>query len=265
VRCIWRLTAPASIGLAAEPILPDGCVELVVNLADPFIRQTADGASEVQPLHLIAGQLTRAVRISPSGRVDLWGIRFHPWSAASFFGVSGNELRDAMLPMHDVAIAFERALLSAIHGVHSHAIRDRLVCALTEQMTRVRSSLGARRLHSVLVDEKIARLVQLATTSREPLSVRELAREGGWSERRVQLVFRDAVGLAPKQLIRITRFQRALALRRANDSVSWAPIAARAGYHDQAHLIHESQQIAGCTPVELLRVDAGFTETFLTD
>ena len=86
VRCIWRLRAPAGDPAPPEPIVPDGCVELVLNLADPFIRHTAPGASHVQPLRLITGQITRAVTIAPSGRSDLWGIRFHPWAAASFLG-----------------------------------------------------------------------------------------------------------------------------------------------------------------------------------
>ena len=50
---------------------------------------------------------------------------------------------------------------------------------------------------------------------------------------------RDAIGLTPKELVRITRFQPALALARAHPELSWSAVASRAGYYDHAHLVHE--------------------------
>jgi AraC-like DNA-binding protein len=66
-------------------------------------------------------------------------------------------------------------------------------------------------------------------------------------------------------LLRITRYQRALSLRRQNARLSWSAIAVRAGYFDQAHLIHESRDIAGCTPNVLLGSDGGLTDVFLAE
>src|SRR5215211_8266437 len=97
VRCVWRLSAPSGgLGPSPAPIVPDGCVELVLNLGDPFIRHTSGAAPYHQPLALVAGQISRAITIAPAGRIDLWGIRFHPWSAAAFLGTSGDELRDSI-------------------------------------------------------------------------------------------------------------------------------------------------------------------------
>ena len=96
------------------------------------------------------------------------------------------------------------------------------------------------------------RLVALVSERREPMTVRAVARETGIGLRRVQQLFRNDVGLSPKQLHRITRFQRALALGRGQPRQTWSAIASRAGYFDQAHLIHESRDIAGRTPAELL-------------
>jgi AraC-like DNA-binding protein len=93
--------------------------------------------------------------------------------------------------------------------------------------------------------------------------VNGLARRAGVSTRRVQSLFRDRVGLSPKQLLRIARFQHALALARTNAGLSWSAIAMRAGYYDQAHLIHESNDIVGCTPAALLGRDASLTDAFL--
>src|SRR6185295_4636353 len=111
VRCIWRLHGDPGRdhGGPPDPIIPDGCAEIVVNVGDPFMRHAAGESSETQPLRLVAGQITRALTLEPSGRIDIWGIRFHPWCAASFLGVSASELRDNVVSLDAVTRSFNDA------------------------------------------------------------------------------------------------------------------------------------------------------------
>ncbi len=256
IRCIWRLRGAPPIGAAsaAEPIVPDGCVELVLNMGDPFVRRMPDGTSHVQPLRLVAGQISRSISIAAPRHIDLWGVRFHPWSAASFLGVSANELRDEFLTIDDAAPSLDASFRRLGDRDSDDGRFATIVSVLEARSARVRAT-----------DDVLPDLVRLASHGNESLSVRGLARRASLSTRRVQTLFRDRVGLAPKRLMRITRFQRALGLARANDSLSWSAIAARAGYYDQAHLIHEAQDIVGCTPAELLDRDADLTDAFLAE
>ena len=112
-------------------------------------------------------------------------------------------------------------------------------------------------------DARVRRVVAQVAARNVEYSVRGLAKELGVGVRRMDALFGDHVGLSPKQLLRIFRFQRALALRRAVPSISWASIALRAGYHDQAHLVHEARAISGAAPTELLLRSGGLTELFL--
>ncbi len=254
IKCIWRLAGPRVDVAMAEPIVPDGCVELVLNLADPFIRHIADEGSHRQPRRLVAGQITRAINVGPSGRMDLWGIRFHPWSAAAFFGVSGDELRDRFLALDEAGGSLDRDLAD-LEGLHGDDARyDAIISALSKHAKRVAP-----------VDGVLPQLVNLVERGHETMSVAGLARHVGLSTRRVQVCFRDSVGLSPKQLLRIARFQRALAVARARPTLAWSAVAARAGYYDQAHLIHESHEIVGCTPSVLLGRDSTLTDAFLVD
>jgi AraC-like DNA-binding protein len=254
VRCIWRLHGDPGRdqGGPPDPIIPDGCAEIVVNVGDPFIRHGPDGSSELQPLRLIAGQITRALTLEPSGRIDIWGIRFHPWCAARFLGVSASELRDRVVSLDTVT----RALTDAFEPVADHQAE-----ATAEQS--VITALTRRARNVKRPDAHIPRLVAFASASSETTSVSRLAREAGVSTRRIQALFRDQVGLSPKQLLRVTRFQRALRLARTRPTLSWGHIAQLAGFYDQAHLIHDSNDIAGCTPRELVRREAALTEVFL--
>jgi AraC-like DNA-binding protein len=280
IRCIWRLFGSETEPSPAEPIIPDGCVEIVLNLGDRFVRHV-EGGSHLQPAHLIAGQITRAVTIGSSGRVDLWGIRFHPWSAAAFLGISGNELRDRFLALDDGPLSLYREL-GRLEDIDRDAQSSRgnptsltlpRVNSATEgsaftdsaRYAAIVAALTKRAAGLASADDVLPRLVDVAQRSRDAMSVRHLARHTGISSRRIQMLFRERVGLSPKQLLRITRFQRALGVARVHAELSWSAIAARTGYYDQAHLIHESNEIAGCTPAVLLGRDAALTEAFLSD
>ena len=253
IRCLWRMSGSATDTSAPEPIIPDGCSEIVLNFGDAFIRHTSAG-SHRQPRSLVAGQITRAIRIQPSGGVDIWGIRFQPWAAAPMLGFSGIEMRDCLTAIDDVAPSLSVELQAAADTTSTTSRYDRIVQVLTLRLARARP-----------VDARLPSLAALIVERRDPLTVRAVAREAGLGVRRVQQLFRDDVGLSPKQLHRITRFQRALALGRAHQRLTWSAIASRAGYCDQAHLIHESCEIAGCTPTELLGAERPreLTEAFL--
>jgi hypothetical protein len=76
--------------------LPDGCIELIFNLAEKFRRHHSGGEIEIQPETLIAGQMRRYAMIEPAGRVKLFGVRFHPHGAHPFFQFALSELTDQL-------------------------------------------------------------------------------------------------------------------------------------------------------------------------
>src|SRR5262249_45358011 len=85
------------------------------------------------------------------------------------------------------------------------------------------------------------------------VSVRDVTRRIGLSQRQFIQVFRSAVGMTPKRYHRVRRFQRARKLVRYTPSPDWADVALECGYFDQSHLIHDFQEFAGFSPVEFQR------------
>lgn len=80
------------------------------------------------------------------------------------------------------------------------------------------------------------------------VSVGMLADETGWSRRHLVRRFHDHVGLAPKTLARVLRFERAVALLTGDDGSRFAEIAYACGYSDQAHLNRDFRRFAGDAP-----------------
>jgi AraC-like DNA-binding protein len=81
------------------------------------------------------------------------------------------------------------------------------------------------------------------------MSVAELARVLGYSERQLSRRCRQHVGYGPAHLRRVLRLQRALALRRGGARPSAA--AALVGYADASHLHRDARALAGVPLAQL--------------
>jgi len=77
-----------------------------------------------------------------------------------------------------------------------------------------------------------------------------LAAELDWSPRRLVQEFRAGLGMAPKSLARLLRFERVIRRLRTEGHPSLGEIALECGYCDQPHLNRDFRQFAGTSPGE---------------
>lgn len=258
VECIWLLegddaqpiAAPAAAA-TAERLLPDGCFELILNFGALFQEHSETGGCELQPRRFVVGQMTQPVLVSPTGKVQLMGIRFAPGGALPFFSVSPADLTNRIVPLAAAAALLDRELSQRPYDART--LLEKLHWIQTALLHR----LHARREKGASLHRAVAHIVR----NGGQISVDELAGDLGISGRQLERRFLHEVGLGPKLLCRILRFQQVFrAVERAD--LNWASIAAECGYHDQAHLIRDFRQFAGQTPTVLFDPLPRFTEVF---
>jgi AraC-like DNA-binding protein len=109
----------------------------------------------------------------------------------------------------------------------------------------------AARLANAQPSREIAWAWQRMRETHGRVAVGALAAELGWSRKRIVARFRDEIGLPPKAVARLLRFERA---RELAGTMSWGELAFECGFADQSHLIAEFRRVTGRTP-----------ETFLQD
>ena len=119
---------------------------------------------------------------------------------------------------------------------------------------RVEDALRARLCTATdrtrMVAWAFARIID--TGGRVPATT--LARELGYSHKHVIDMFRDQVGLSPKALARLVRFDRLTQTLRSSEHLGgWAELANGLGFADQAHLSREVRRFSGLTPTQLRR------------
>jgi AraC-like DNA-binding protein len=251
IECFWILAGDASeIDSSPERILPDGCVEIILNLATPFSSIDQDGRRTIQPQYFLVGQMTRPMFIAPNGPVHLIGIRFHPGGTVPFIDLPMHDTINCVIELGAISSDFESELLMSIDGGGDAEDIAALELALT------------KRLYQSKKESRLLELSANVVKASGRVSLDDLARQASMSSRQLRRTFLQDVGIGPKLLCRLLRFQEVFAAINREDQ-EWASAAIDCGYYDQAHLIRDFRQFANETPTSLLENSGSLTEAFL--
>jgi AraC-like DNA-binding protein len=215
-----------------ERVLPDGASRLLIAL-EP-------GAASIH----VAGASASPVVLSMRGHMHGLSIALQPGAALALFGVPADELAGRTVPWHDIASKAHRDLPELLASAAGDAMRVGLVLGSLGAVQRPRDP-GSRRL----VEHAAGQL----RANAGGFSVRALAAELNLSERRLQQLFAEQIGLAPSVWRRLQRLHGTLRLLRMAQTPHWAQIALCNGYYDQSHMINEFRALCGLTPQQFLR------------
>lgn len=225
--------------------LPSTHAVLIVNLGAPIT--IVDTAGHVVPVN--SGQgfgagLSEAFAVSESnGSQCGLQVMFTPLGAWRFF----------RMPMRDLANRV--FLLDDLLGGDGARLIAQLLEApdWTTRFTLMEAAISARLCDPSDAAASTAWAMRQLQQNHGALSIAALADEIGCSRKHLAAQFREHVGLPPKTIARILRFQQVVALVNATTEVEWADIALQAGYYDQAHFSRDFRALAGLTPGEYLR------------
>jgi AraC-like DNA-binding protein len=236
VRSLWYCRAPTGFSHSRERVLPNGCMQIILNLSRSYLTDCGeDGkANRRLPRAIVVGTRARYEVLDTSDMEELVGILIQPGGFAGLF----RERAD---------LFFERSVgLEEVWAGTS--LTDRL-CEVPTPVEKLRTlegfltgrlRPGARR--SELVDQAMHLFRE------KGFRVAECSRSVGVSQRRLSQVFREQVGMSPKMWCRIRRFQTAVRALHNGVDVPWAELALRCGYYDQSHFANDFRAFSGINP-----------------
>jgi AraC-like DNA-binding protein len=234
IECVWSVSD--RVVRASRPpdrVIPDGCPELIVHLADRYAR-VVDGRAVRQPAAFFAGTLSRPWIVQAPPRVATVGVRFRPSGLTALFGASIAGTADREVPPGELPAPL-RGLIAAIRGGRGPASARRaaeawLLAHVAAASTPARAAMPA---------PACAAAVRAIQQRRGRIGVDALASAVGLPRRRLERLFRRETALSPKQFIRIVRLTALLRRLEAPARDRLIDVALDAGYFDQAHMARD--------------------------
>ena len=224
-------------------VYADGCADLILNTGDstaffsPMVRM--DQSLPLFPGRLyLGGTMTAYGVVKSTAGCTLTGIRFQPGGFYALYRMPMESAVDRVLEFPDPELS---SLMKREEGL----------------ATRLDDYFNSKKINS---RHDFAAIYKAVYLSKGQITVEELAGSCHVSNRTLERIFKENVGIPPKEFIRIVRFQEVLKRLRQmgaqgvaqnGSEESLLRIAFELGYYDHAHLTHEFSKYAGILPSEL--------------
>lgn len=209
--------------------LPYPCVNVVFDRRQTGIFGVVSGAFETT--------------LAEAGRVI--GLRFRPGAFRAFFGKPVHLLTDKVLPVSTLLdcddVQAEEIVLSAQDDAGMAAAAETLLLRVLPP-----PDPQVERIHTIL---------QMLQQDAGLTQVRDLAERAALSERTLQQMFSEYVGVTPKWVIRRYRLHEAADQLANGATVDLAELAHALGYFDQAHFTRDFRRLVGKAPAEYRRTN----------
>lgn len=221
----WTAIGTSADG-TAHKILPDGCIDIIINLGSDS-PAGAQSSLKYEQAYLV-GAMTRFKYSVMLPGSHLLGVRFKPGGFGAFFNFG------ALHTLTDQTIELDKKLSPEISAWRSSLLKD-LDSFFLSRLSEPKNPLTAA--------------AETITRCQGRIRVAELAGLHCTTVRQLERSFRLSIGISPKELINISRCQFAIEkIRRKPLNQSLMQIAFDCGYYDHAHLSNEISKYTGEAP-----------------
>jgi AraC-like DNA-binding protein len=223
--------------------VPHGSVVVIIDLGgEPLTVSSPGRGPGATRRSFVAGLHTTYARTEYDGVQHGIQIDMTPLGARMLFGLPMSELADRVVDLEDLL------------GAEGTLLNERLAEARewNERFQILDAYVHARLAGAGLPPPSVEWAWQRLLGRHGLVEIGALAAELRASRRHLIAQFRDQIGLPPKTIARILRFNRAVALLGDDDGSRLADIAYECGYYDQAHFNRDFRQFAGTAPQQYL-------------
>jgi AraC-like DNA-binding protein len=183
------------------------------------------------------GEALRALRAEG---FECLQVRLSPAVARTVLGPAVADLHNAVVTLDD------------LWGREAARISDRLgvLSSWADRFAWTDAWLARRCAATSPVDPEVAWAWRRIAAARGMVRIEHLATELGWSRKRLWSRFQAQIGLPPKRVAKLVRFDHAVHSLVAGQDA--AGVAADSGYTDQSHLHRDVVAFTGLTPTTVV-------------
>ena len=210
--------------------------------------------SWLQPRSFLYGQITRYNDWLSGGKLGMLVVVLQPTGLSSLLRMPAHQLNDSMVKLVDLfgqeALDLEEQVMSACQpGPVAGNTFGRTFYQLHPAIQYVEQFLLKRVAASLIPDPFVSKALQAMVDARGMLKMEELLRKIPVTERQLERKFKTTVGMGPKKIADIIKFQHFLKLLQQHPAGgNLTDVIYEGGYYDQAHLNNYFKKMVGLTP-----------------
>ncbi|RAV29311.1 AraC family transcriptional regulator [Sinomicrobium soli] len=230
IRYFWILGSSMDDNIHKKfKIIPDGLPALIFQ-NEPNLFFAKEG--KAMPQLFLYGQSTKCTEHRVTGAFKIIGVYFQPTALKTLFNVEAFELNNQNVSLEH--IIDDPILEKLINATSVNEKIDILTYFFLNLIQKIRYN-----------DSK----VEFASTLlQRGKTLKEIQIEMNISERSLERMTKQYVGISPKMFSRIIRFQSGLNILRKTDFKDFTELAYMADYFDQSHYIKEFKEFTGTNP-----------------
>ncbi|MEI5907016.1 AraC family transcriptional regulator [Bacillus spongiae] len=249
IDCYWIWESNDEHHLTKLPrVLPNLNMEMIFYYYSPLICIDHKRVSSKLPTAHIAGIQKTHLDLYATGKIGIISVRFLPGTFHYFCNEVISNFTDNICSITDVWGDLGNELQDKI--IEAETIKQRI------DILEHYLLLLLERYYYHTANHKIqAYAVHKLMNSSRVRSIQTICNEVNISQRQLQRIFNESIGVNPKFFQKISTFVNASKKICLNKEIKYIDIVQESGYYDQAHFIKVFKQFSGINPLAILSSD----------
>lgn len=228
--------------LTDEVFYPSGYIDLVINVSEGNAITFIDGRKRKLPGVEVLGHLTLPSRLTVTKGTAVLIARIYPSASSLFFTDSMSEFTNYATDAYGI---FSKEINNFYYSLMEAGSIEQKVAVLDRFLIGKLIKNEKQQRKSAMIGQVCKHVYSMG----DSYNSKALSSRLGLSERYMEKLFVDMVGISPRALFAVHRFNKSLDLVLSSER-KLTSIAYDCGYYDQSHFIKDFTKFTGITPFE---------------